>query len=338
MAFQHTIQRTKATSPSPKTLVDRKIKICMNKFLTIITLITFSLNVCKSQNLELSLKQSFEKAKNINLPLIVVRYHQAMVDYPKTFNTPTSDSILDSIMSESKNKSILEKEYIVYKLDIDSSNEDDIAFQKQFILDYTPNFILYSSNGELIHFYNPISYESMNDNVIGDLRDTFNVKSKILINRLHLEKMFAENNISTEELYDLIKIRHAVHLMTRNEINEYVRLGKSIDLELMEIVNQQTFKISDPIAKYLIEMDENDPLYEPYNQLTFFRNILNNSRNELNDIEFKETQKWKVYFEKKVVQSMNDAFPESNFHNISVSNTAISQNDLMEQFSFYASN
>ncbi|MBK7633287.1 MAG: hypothetical protein IPJ13_02620 [Saprospiraceae bacterium] len=82
--------------------VDRKIKICMNKFLTIITLIIFSLNLCKSQKFGATLKQSFERAENLNLPLLIVRYHQAMVDYPKTYNTPTSDSILDSIMAESK--------------------------------------------------------------------------------------------------------------------------------------------------------------------------------------------------------------------------------------------
>lgn len=310
----------------------------MNKFLTIITLIIFSLNLCKSQNLELTLKQSFERAENLNLPLLIVRYHQAMVDYPKTYNTPTSDSILDSIMAESKNKSILETEYVVYKLDIDSSNEDDIAFQKQFILDYTPNFVLYTSKGELIHFYNPISYESENDSIIEDLRDTIKVNSKLLLTRLSLEKKFLEKSIDTKELYELIKIRHSVHLKTKAEINEYVRLGNSIDLNLMEIVNQQTFKISDPIAKYFMGMDENDSLYNPFNQLAFFENILNNSRNELNDGEFKETQKWKVYFEKKVVQIMNDEFPEGNFHDISVNNTAILQNDLMDQFSFYASN
>lgn len=35
---------------------------------------------------------------------------------------------------------------------------------------------------------------------------------------------------------------------------------------------------------------------------------------------------------------MNDEFPEGNFHDISVNNTAILQNDLLDQFSFYASN
>lgn len=100
---------------------------------------------------------------------------------------------------------------------------------------------------------------------------------------------------------------------------------------------KKSMKISDPIAKYLIESVDNDQL-DPFILLTFFKNILNNSMNELNEIEFKEAQKWKVYFEKKVMQSMYSAFPESNFHNFLVSDTFIEQNDLMEQFSFYVAN
>ena len=220
-----------------KSFVDRKIKKCMNKFLTIITLITFSLNFCKSQNLELSLKQLFEKANALNLPLLIVRYDQSMLESDPSY----ADFILDSLMNASHNKFIIDTEFVVYKLDSESSKEEDIEFQKQFIMDYTPNFILHSSKGELLHFYNPISYESENDNIVQDLRDTLNIKSKLLLTRLNLEKKFVENNISNEDLYELIKIRNSVHLKTQKEINEYVRLGNNIDLYLMEIINQQTF-------------------------------------------------------------------------------------------------
>ena len=309
----------------------------MNKFLTIITLITFSLNVCKSQNLELSLKQSFEKAENLNLPLLVIRYDQAMVDYPKTYITPTSDSILDSIMAESKNKYILETEFVVYKLDLNSSSEDDIAFQKQFILDYTPNFVLYASSGELIHFYNPISYESKNVNVIEDLRDTFNIKSKLLINRLHLEKKFVENNISNEELYELIKIQYSVHLKTQKEINEYVRLGNSIDLYLMEIVNHQTFKMSDPITEHLLTIDEQNKYSNAFNLLTYFRNICEKSWRDQDLDEFEQAQKWKVFYEKKGIEEMNRAFPGDLFFNSSIQNNFITQKDLLDRLSLYSS-
>lgn len=200
----------------------------MGKFLAIITLVIFSLNMCASQILGISLKQSFEKADSLNLPLLIIRYDQKMVDFPKEFKTPTSDSILDSIIDESINKAILASEYVVYKLDIESPNEEDIAFQKQFILDYTPNFILYSSNGELIHFYNPISYESENDNIIKVLKDTINVKTKSLLTRQFLEKKFLEKSIDSTELYELITNRHSVHLKTHEEINENIRSNSQI--------------------------------------------------------------------------------------------------------------
>ena len=309
----------------------------MNKFLTIIAFISFFISLCKSQNLELTLKQSFERANTHNLPLILVRYNQGLIDFPKNYGSNTGDSILDSIMNVTRNKSIFETEYVVFKLNSESSIEEDIEFQKQFIMDYTPNFILYSSKGELLHFYNPISYETKNDNVIEDLRDTFNIKSKLLINRLHLEKKFFEKNISDEELYELIKIRHSIHLKTRNEINEYVRLGNSIDLYLMEIVNQQTFKMSDPITEHLLTIDEQNKYSNAFNLLTFFRNICEKSWRDQDLDEFEQAQKWKVFYEKKGIEEMNRAFPGDLFFNSSIQNNFITQKDLLDRLSLYSS-
>jgi len=316
-----------------KSFVDRKIKKCMNKFLTIITLITFSLNFCKSQNLELSLKQLFEKANALNLPLLIVRYDQSMLESDPSY----ADFILDSLMNASHNKFIIDTEFVVYKLDSESSKEEDIEFQKQFIMDYTPNFILHSSKGELLHFYNPISYESENDNIVQDLRDTLNIKSKLLLTRLNLEKKFVENNISNKDLYELIKIRNSVHLKTQKEINEYVRLGNNIDLYLMEIINQQTFKMSDSVTEHLLTIDEQNKYSNAFNLLTYFRNICEKAWRYQDLPEFEQAQKWKVFYEKKAIEEMNKEFLGDLFFNSSIQNNFVTQKDLIERLSLYTS-
>jgi len=307
----------------------------MKRIFSITIFILLFISICKSQDLELSLSQAFERASQLDLPLLVVRFDQGLVDYPKRFKSSTEDSILDSIMNIPENKDILEAEFVIYKLNALGKKDEDMKFQEQLILDYTPNFILYSSGGDLIHFYKPIDSESDPNSIIESLRDTLAEKTILLQKRLLLESKLANKEIESEELYELIKIKHSIHMTTREEINEYVRMGNAIDFDLMYIVNKQTFRMSDPITKYLIEMDDQDPMYHDDNQHHFFLNMSQSAEKNKDVSEFEEAFKWKLFYKYKRTSSIFDPSSQNPF--VSELMKPDTRNDLFDQFNFYKS-
>ena len=70
-----------------------------------ILLLGFILIIGKSYSQTIA--DSFELSRKSNKPLLIIRFDQDMVDYPKKFHDKTTDSVLDSLLKSERNFKIL---------------------------------------------------------------------------------------------------------------------------------------------------------------------------------------------------------------------------------------
>lgn len=306
----------------------------MKGLIKLILIFCFGTTSIMSQNSKITLLQAFEKAELENKPLLVIRYDQGLIDYPKIFHDQTDDSQLDSILNVNENVFFLNNNLVVYNLESYSQNPEDISLLDSLILDYSPNFILFDSSGNLIDFYNPIKNNDGNRNVVNSIIDTMNIMKPLLIERLNLENKFKNNQISDNDLYRLIKLRQNVHLKSKNEINDYVLKEGYISNDLIEYINLHEFELNDPIVQYILNNDRPEDEDWIYFQTSTLENVAEQAKKDNKKEDFIIAQKLKEDYLLKINEHMAQTYGFFPIFDKEQGEKAINENDLEENLEF----
>ncbi len=290
-----------------------------------------------AQNPAGALESAFKAAKQSNKPLLVIRYEQLMVDYHNSYQNETDDSRLYAILNEAPNKQALANDYVVYWLNVDSLNSEEAQFQAQFLLYYTPNFIVFSSEGDLIHFYNPIVMPDDKIEVLGGLRDTLKAKEPDLQIRRSLQEKFDKKAITTPELLELVSRRTNAHLKSKEAFNELAVRKAEIPEELMEPILSQGFKTTDPLVGYILgdfkPKDVNWAYYKTY----LVESVFENAKANKDKVEFENVLRLKGDYSSQAIEMASEAYPGTPIIDEGNSNRYLNEQLLSEKFDFYAS-
>ncbi|MCC6725626.1 MAG: hypothetical protein IT258_14050 [Saprospiraceae bacterium] len=292
-----------------------------------------------AQNPVGSLKGAFEAAKQSKKPLLVIRYEQRMVDYPNTYQNETWDSRLEALLNEAQNKQALSDGFVVYRLNTDTLNAEELQFQDQFMLYYTPNFIVFSSEGELIHFYNPIPALLTNDkiDVLGELRDTLKAKATEAQVRHALQGKFDQKTISTKDLLQLITLRTNAHLKSKDAFNELAVRKAPISEELLEPILSQDFKTTDPMVRYILDNFKPKNLDWAYYKTALVESLFENAKMNKDKAEFENVLRLKGDYSSQAIEMASEAYPENPFLDEERHKEYLSEQLISEKFDFYAS-
>ncbi len=292
-----------------------------------------------AQESKSTLDEAFKAAKQTGKPLLVIRYDQQMISYPKTYHDETSDSRLDAILNKEPNKQAMADEIVVYRLRADSLNTSDAQFQDQFLLDYTPNFILFSSEGEFVHFYNPIPSDlSAGDvDVLGGLRDTLKTKEAELQLRSSLQGKFDTKAIATPELVQLVTMRTNAHLKSRDALNELALRKVEIPESLLQPLLSQGLKTTDPIVQYILENFKPKNLDWAFYKTYLIESLFENAKAKKDKTEFENVLLLKGDYSTQAINMASEAYPDYPMFDGENRKEYLDEQLLSEKFDFYAS-
>lgn len=281
---------------------------------------------------KMTLQEAFETSTSLKRPLLIIRFDQDLIDA----QNPTNDKKLDSILNIPKNKEILEKEFVVYKLNTSSEDIANKAIQKTFILDYTPNFIVFDETGNVLNFYNPIDSEDLNEEIFEALEDTIQTSKMELNRRQKLEEKYVGNTISDQEMYQLIILNSCVHIKSQEIINEYAIREGEVTNELIKIINNQEFKTQDPIVNYILKIKKPEDENWEYYKLVLIQNILEEAQISMDKEEFERAKVLQEEYNKKVIQNTSLEYSNIPLFDDKMGLEAINEKLLEENLNFYS--
>ena len=235
-----------------------------------VTLLLLGLHLVTDISAQTSIAEALETARKIKKDLIVLRIDTRMIGASIERNFPSAEKTLDSILSKSPTGKALAREYLIYGYDPAAAPEDDKAYmQGTYFYEYSPYMIVLDRKGQPVAFI-PLSLLKPEDDLTGLIDSTWRVFDLTAKRRMALDKKYRNGKIDAEGLLELIQLRTALKLRSRELWNHYPTYGQPIPKEGDRFPAPsfvlEDFDIGDPFLTYLLEADSS---YNDWKQSMF---------------------------------------------------------------------
>jgi hypothetical protein len=206
-----------------------------------------------------SIAEAIEAARKARKELIILRIDTRMIGASMERNFPSAEKTLDSILNRSPTGKALAEEYLIYGYDPWAAPEEDNAYMEEtYFYDYSPYMIMLDGKGQPVAFI-PLSLLKPEDDLAEMIDSTRRVFDATAKRRTELDKKYRKGKIDAEGLLELIHLRTALKLRSRELWNHYPTYGRPIPKEGDRFPAPsfvlEDFDIDDPFLAYLLEAD-----------------------------------------------------------------------------------
>jgi len=100
------------------------------------------------------LKEVFFNSRKYNKNLIIYRYDSVAINYARISKKQSVDYFIDSLLKSSLIPNSIERDFIFFPVNIYTKKTEELDFLDNFYYDFTPNFIIFSPDSNLISYTN----------------------------------------------------------------------------------------------------------------------------------------------------------------------------------------
>lgn len=257
------------------------------KIITFVTTLIASITaLAQTPSFEKNLNDAFIKAKKSNKNLLIYRYDSTSIYLDRSNKQTTDDYLLDSLLRVSDEKNIFTKDFVLFPLEINSNKKDEKEFRSKLILDFTPDFYVFSPDSICFaHFKTYLEGQEISKNIIQEIKDSVNANNK---NWISFEQKFQKNTVSKEELLQTIEQRFILKLSSLNLLNKYASMEENLTDDLYKYIEVEHITSKDLIVQSFLHEPKDSSFQYQRKMLNrvIAQRVLENAKENPDKIEF----------------------------------------------------
>ncbi len=282
------------------------------------------------------LKEVFFNSRKYNKNLIIYRYDSVAVNYARISKKQSVDYFIDSLLKSLLIPNSIERDFIFFPVNIYTKKTEELDFLDNFYYDFTPNFIIFSPDSNLISYTNYsgrlLNYDI---NLIDELSDSIYRDYDDVLKRDKLVLKFQSGIITTQEIIDLIFLKSKFNLKSKNLLNWYALNQGELTSDLYSIIVKQNINSTDPIVEYFLRSEKKEDENWEYYKMGIIEHLLENAKGNFDKIEFENTMNLKENYQKILIKKNADN--DSDIFNISPALNVFKENQYIDKLYFYLS-
>ncbi|MGX7685945.1 hypothetical protein ACWA1C_02175 [Flectobacillus roseus] len=257
------------------------------KIITFVTALIASITaLAQTPSFEKNLNDAFIKAKKSNKNLLIYRYDSTSIYLSKTNKQNTDDYLLDSLLRVSGEKNIFTKDFVLLPLEINSDKKDEKEFRSELILDFTPDFYVFSPDSTCLAYLKTyLQGQEISKNIIQEIKDSINANNQ---NRISFEQKLYTNTVSKEELLQIIKKRFLLKLSSLKLLNKYASMEENLTNDLYQFIEVEYITTKDRIVQSFLHEPKVSSFQDQRKMLNrvIAQRVLENAKENPDKIEF----------------------------------------------------